>query len=163
MARGVKPGRVIQHPKQQRYRDSITTICAVGGCGSVAKAKRPGSICHKHYDRMRRHGSLDTVIPPRSGTDHPGWVGDRVTYFGAHRRVRRVHGNATSHLCEMGCGRQAREWAYKHGCPREKVDANTGMPYSPDVDSYQPMCNSCHEALDTEHNPGRNKRYASTA
>jgi hypothetical protein len=52
-----------------------------------------------------------------------------------HQRLRREQGSASLQRC-VSCPRQAYEWAYQH----------TGRPE--DLDSYSPMCRSCHRKLD---------------
>ena len=90
------------------------------------------------------------------GIRHPGWCGDEITYKGAHRRVYRARGKASSHDC-IDCGATALHWSYRRGSEREVVGHNgsTGLsPYSPDPNDYDPRCSRCHLIYD-EHPGGR--------
>lgn len=66
--------------------------------------------------------------------DHIGWKGENVGYTGAHMRLFRYRGRATSHVCP--CGQPAQEWAYD----------KTGPPG--DTASYVAMCRPCHRKMD---------------
>lgn len=48
----------------------LDSICSVVECGRDAYAK---GFCPKHYDRMRRNGTLETLH--RRGSDHHNWRG----------------------------------------------------------------------------------------
>lgn len=52
-----------------------------------------------------------------------------------HQRVVRVYGKAKEYDC-VECGKQAHDWANIHGRDRDLID------------SYQPMCKSCHGYYD---------------
>ena len=104
-----------------------------------------------HYERQRKHGSVDVVLPHqtpwrRSGEDAPHWKGDAVNYNGVHARLRRQRGRAGDQTCE--CGRPAKDWAYDHADPDERRDETHNGPYSTKVEHYIPMCRSCHRTFD---------------
>lgn len=58
---------------------------------------------------------------------------------GIHGRLNRNLGRAADHEC-IGCGGQAREWAYQH--PTE------GTTFSQSMSDYAPMCRPCHTRFD---------------
>ena len=72
-----------------------------------------------------------------------------LTYRQAHTIVWGAKGRAGDYPC-INCGDDARCWAYQHGDPGELVDEK-GRPYSPNPDSYEPMCQKCHRNYDLEH------------
>lgn len=72
------------------------------------------------------------------------------SYAAVHFELVRVYGSASSRTC-IGCGGTAKDWAYQHnGSPELHYE---GLPYSEDLNCYQPMCRSCHRFLDNLHNP----------
>lgn len=78
------------------------------------------------------------------------WKGDSVEYKAAHDRVRAAKGKASTHSCG-DCGRQAEDWSYNGGCPRERTSnakGYEGTRYSPDPDYYVARCKSCHMKYD---------------
>lgn len=58
-------------------------------------------------------------------------------YFAVHSRLRYRRGKASQYLCACGCGRQAAQWATKHG--------HDGSDFQAD---YQPMAVLCHMFYD---------------
>ncbi|WP_200215402.1 hypothetical protein [Micromonospora coerulea] len=77
---------------------------------------------------------------------------DRLTYDGAHNRVKGQRGSASDYLCR--CGKQAEQWAYSHADFRQRADSEgreTGRPHSANPDHYLPMCRSCHSRFDSTH------------
>ena len=113
--------------------------CSIEGCDSPVQGIAHG-WCRMHYARWWRHG--DPLI---TRTSHR-YVGNKVTYSGAHRRVRDRRGSASQFQC-VKCQEQAKQWAYDHLDPAELVDAR-GYPYSGDPNHYVPMCTSCHIRAD---------------
>jgi hypothetical protein len=116
------------------------SVCSLDDCARVVKSN---GMCELHSRRWRKHGD------PRSdgrlsGPAHPSWAGDRVSYFQAHSRVRRLRGSAAVQAC--ACGASAAEWAYDHTDPAERF-CPTGA-YSTDPARYVPMCRSCHRKFD---------------
>jgi hypothetical protein len=75
-------------------------------------------------------------------------------YWKAHRAVEDIHGRAKLHDCAF-CGRRdARDWAYNHRDPDEKVAKYNGCAYSKDPNCYIPLCRSCHRRFDKNHRRG---------
>jgi hypothetical protein len=124
------------------------TGCEIPGCGRRHDAR---GLCATHYSRWQRYGSTELPArpPPSRGPDNASWRGDQVSYSGAHRRVRTILGPAAAHPCAR-CGTvPAAQWALIHGSPRQRTDPDdTGLPYSPDSQDYQPLCVSCHKRYD---------------
>lgn len=122
-------------------------ICTIEGCKTEAKrAKR--TLCHKHYSRIKRHGSSDIVLPrPRPrGHDNPNYKGDAITVKAAHMRVRAERGPASDHQC-IDCAGQAAHWSYDHQDPNEQLSEKHG-PYSAKTEHYHPRCVPCHKRFD---------------
>ena len=121
--------------------------CQIEGCEKPTIDR----YCSMHATRVYRHGDVDVVKQPtyRRGPDHHHHAGDQVRYFGAHLRVRRLRGAASSHAC-LGCGSQAQQWAYDHTDHEERhqVFGNSRLPYSPDPEHYLPLCTKCHKVFD---------------
>ena len=115
-----------------------TFVCAIEGCDH---SDRGGyGWCRMHYMRWWRHGS-----PHQTNAGHR-FIGDLVTYRGAHIRVRKRRGAASRQHC-VECGRLAQHWAYDHADPHELIDPR-GRRYSGDPQHYRPMCVSCHKKAD---------------
>lgn len=81
---------------------------------------------------------------------------EKVSYSQAHLRLKKDRGPAARHLC-VTCGSQAREWAYKGGCPNELFDL--GKHYSTDQSRYEPMCVPCHRRHDRALADGRSPDF----
>lgn len=95
--------------------------------------------------------ALNRTIP-RPGRRRHG--DDEVTYEAVHMRLRRERGAASTHLC-VQCGEQARDWAYQHDDPGERIgpvtsqDGKTYMlSFTANLDAYKPMCILCHVRFD---------------
>jgi hypothetical protein len=128
-----------------RPRHPKGTPCQIEGCD---KPRSGNGMCSMHETRVRRHGSPDTVIPPEErkmprGSEHPAWTGGDASYNAVHQRVRRENGPASIHSCAMGCGWEARQWAYVG--PRGEREE---MPFSTNLALYAPLCVPCHKAFD---------------
>lgn len=124
--------------------------CSVDGCEGQHEAR---GWCRTHYLRWKRTGDPLYVTPPQKGAAHAQWKGSDIDYLGAHNRVRRAKGKASQFSC-VKCGGKARDWAYDHGDPDELVGMTgpqAGMPYSLDLERYQPMCKPCHNTFDRLH------------
>lgn len=129
-----------------RPHDGTKTLCSIDGCDRQVVA---WGWCDAHYRRWKKTGSTGSADFKRLGS------GNDISYNTAHRRVRDAKGPAADHAC-VTCGCQADEWAYDHADPLARlVPADrprlAGMPYSLNVDHYQPMCKSCHKAFDRTH------------
>ena len=115
-------------------------ICAVTEngqkCGRRTHARE---LCTKHLARWRTHKDPLHIDPkgrpPKYGT--PG-------YQAAHKRVARLCGRASGHLCE--CGRPARHWAL--AVAPTLFDVDSGLGYSLDPEEYRPLCVACHYRFD---------------
>lgn len=72
-----------------------------------------------------------------------------VGYAGAHRRVKRARGFAKEHAC-LDCGAPAVAWAYDHTDENALIGESAGksVPYSLDIERYDPLCRSCHTRRD---------------
>lgn len=116
--------------------------CAADDCDRRAVAR---GLCNTHWARWKRTGDPNGKRPHRSGASHYEWLGDACNYRAVHDRLRKQRGRAAEHYCR--CGKQAQEWAYRHGSDRERRD-DRGRPFSPDLSSYDPMCCSCHRLMD---------------
>lgn len=133
--------------------DPVTPeFCTVADCNSPHLAK---GLCDKHYRRLRRTGkpSSRNFREYAVGPENTGWVGEDVTYVGAHCRVKRIHGPASDHLC-VDCGQPARDWSYDHSDPNEKL-SREGLSYSPDPAHYEARCKSCHRIFDSGYSAQR--------
>lgn len=88
-----------------------------------------------------------------SGSSHPRWKGDSISYAAAHQRIATARGPATEHACEV-CGNEAQSWSYRGGSTKELVQERPEslikkvVKYSPDPDDYDPLCWSCHVRRD---------------
>ena len=71
--------------------------------------------------------------PVRFGAEHHNWIGDDVSYKGAHARLHRRRGKAGP--CVFGCTASKTYWA-------SLTDDLT------DPDDYAPMCARCHSRYD---------------
>jgi hypothetical protein len=131
-------------PEAMRRRES-RQICRITGCDKLDTG--PQGLCSMHDTRVRRYGDPN-FLPERSykrGPDHPNWVGDEVTYFGLHHRLKVERGSASGYSC-VSCGNQAVDWAYDHTCLEERQSEHG--PYSTDLNRYQQMCKPCHVSFD---------------
>lgn len=104
-----------------RMEDPTCTLCD--------KPAHARGLCDRHYSRWRRHGDQELRYQ----------LTPTPTYSGVHQRVRKELGRAADYPC-ADCGQSAREWTYRHG--------GGGMPYSTNLDDYEPRCMSCHRKLD---------------
>jgi hypothetical protein len=111
--------------------------CSVAECGKQMYAK---TYCETHYRRHRIYGDYEYV-------QRQYYVGDNISYNGLHYRLRRWFGSARNQAC-IFCGMSAFDWAYMGTDPNERYDEATGMPFSPDLIHYQPLCRSCHVRFD---------------
>ena len=116
--------------------------CVVEGCGGSHVGL---GYCVKHYSRIKSNGTTDA--PGQGfGSDHRHWLGDEAGYRAIHTRLATARGTASAQTC-VDCGMAAAHWSYDHTDPHERV-SETGLPYSPDLDRYQPRCAPCHHDLD---------------
>jgi RNA polymerase-binding transcription factor DksA len=86
-----------------------------------------------------------------------------MTYQAVHSRMKRERPPVESFAC-VGCGKRAKEWAYDHGDPDERISNRGPYTYSFDPARYQPMCRTCHRKFDAAHHASdRAKRLAARA
>jgi hypothetical protein len=133
--------------------------CSIDGCTRPQKYARTG-WCQTHYHRWWRTGDPLGLKQPfgATGADAVGWKGDDISYRAAHRRLQRSRGKATEHSCAE-CGEPADQWAYDHGDePKNAVFRGRTVPFSTDINRYQPLCRSCHIKLDRARGKGWPKK-----
>ena len=99
-------------------------------CSLCDKPVEARGWCKMHHTRWLRHGDPNVVIKDR--------VAD-PTYRTVHSRLVTRRGSAADYPC-VDCQQPARDWSYKNG--------SGGMPYSTNLDDYEPRCRSCHINLD---------------
>lgn len=123
--------------------------CLVADC---AKPHFGNGYCQTHNYRFKTNGDPLVTRKPGSppGESNPSWRGDDVEYQAVHRRLRVYRGPASAHPC-AACQSRARDWAYMHSDPGEKISAKVGLPFSTDLSHYRPLCSSCHNTLDARH------------
>ncbi|MEV0577678.1 hypothetical protein [Streptomyces sp. NPDC050392] len=67
-------------------------------------------------------------------------------YENAHNAVKRKHGPARYYPCDF-CGLHAHDWALDWESP-DIIRDQKWRAYSPETDSYMPLCRKCHKAYD---------------
>lgn len=115
-------------------------VCSVDGC------PRPHAglgYCDTHLQRFRKRGTVD--LPHDRGRR---WTGDDATYAAVHIRLRLERGPAKAQTC-VTCGAPAQHWAFDHDTADVMYDPR-GLPYTTDLDRYQPMCQPCHRRMDAD-------------
>lgn len=147
--RNKRRGTLSNYPK---LRKRTRCLCVVDGC---ERSDVVGlGFCSMHYQRQHYRGT--TELRPAKGADSHSWIGDRVSYDGAHDRVYSTRGKASQFVCIDDCGNQAQEWSYR-GCSIKEIigPTSTGkgrqprfLPYSPDPSDYEPRCIPCHRRYD---------------
>lgn len=126
--------------------------CAAPGCNAIEDGRC--GMCKLHDTRRRRHGDPTVMVHQRDrnlprGDRNANWTGDAATYSAVHQRVKKVRGAASEHRCK--CDATARQWAYQHGDPNERIGPmHNGelAPYSTNIQAYEPMCVPCHKKYD---------------
>ena len=106
----------------------------VDGCDHLRYAK---DVCDRHYQRLRKYGTLD--LPEREGS---------ATYNAVHLRLRAQRDAAKDSTCP--CGAAAEHWAYVRGDDQSVRYDNEGRPYSTDLSRYEALCRTCHRRMDAE-------------
>lgn len=140
-------GHLLRHGTPTPVKEE--TFCH---CGKTAVSR---GMCKSHYmrdyyqrnpDKLERLRELSRAyVRPDNLPLKP--VKEVVTYWQAHKRVSAQRGKPTTHTCS--CGAQAKQWALIHGRgTHEQTIRGYDLPYSLDVDDYQPMCVPCHKRYD---------------
>lgn len=126
----------------QRSTHTIRAKCTVHSYDEIGRALYNARESAAILDQVKTRGPNGSV--PRR-PKRPRRDPDQVGYDAVHARLRRSKGLATNYLC-IACDRQAAEWAYDQADPAERRDKNG--TFSLDPDRYNPMCRTCHRALD---------------
>lgn len=114
------------------------TTCSRPGCDRPHYAR---DLCAHHDWQANKPAVVSEPVRPATGAEHAGWKGDRISYQGAHSRLRRERGSPRDSTCSAGCGRPARRWVL-----RRPVVVENGKTYSPDPADYDPLCDRCRLA-----------------
>jgi len=157
LLRGQKPRRPA---RPGHVMKCIVDECTTIGASTKKKSAETGlprlysDMCEPHYKAARKWGD-PTLRRPRTswGADNWNWRGNDVSYSGAHRRVTRARGPASSYPCALQCGKMAKHWAYNGNDPNQLYGPTaSGSPYfvfySPDPQYYDPLCATCHRRTD---------------
>jgi hypothetical protein len=125
--------------------------CSIEGC---TRRRSSRGWCNTHYERWRRHGSVDTVLGGRGAfaVASATWTGDNATYPAVHKRLAAYRGTPSGQVC-VDCGGHAADWSYDYGSASERTD-DQGRVYSVDLASYSPRCKQCHKVFDLLHGKG---------
>lgn len=135
-------GDPLGHGRVNGVDYNVKADCQVSGCGRKAHAHK---FCTKHLARWEKHGD-----PMNEGTHN--WrplKGQFPTFAAIHKRLSRKRGSAKNYAC-VDCGETAAEWSYIGGCPNELMGRarESIVPYSEDLDRYEPRCVRCHRVFD---------------
>lgn len=127
---------------------NVKSMCSVEGCGRPNHAHL---FCNMHLSRYYKHGDPTVVLPI---TGRPT-LGDVPQFDAIHKRLSRARGSASKYPC-VDCGKDAQEWSYNQSDPAELYQAfgAAQVPYSLDINNYDPRCISCHRKFD---GTGRNR------
>lgn len=101
-----------------------------------------GATAHRRTGDLNRTGDNSTC---GNKTAHRR---DDIGYGAVHARLATERGPARQHSC-TDCGGQARQWSYDHLDGHHELE--DGMPYSLNLDHYQPRCVPCHKTYDLAH------------
>lgn len=115
--------------------------CAVDECDRTVWARE---WCSMHYHRLWRNNDPEDIGEPAAKQRE---IRPDVSYHHVHVRLRAERGRASDRLCEDGCGRQAKTWAYDHSDPHV-LRSPEGYPYSTDINNYWALCGTCHQRHD---------------
>ena len=134
--RGLCQGHYLQQWRGQELRPLYQHLekvpCAFPDCPRFA-GETP--LCRSHRRQQRLGQELRPLQP---------WT--HTSYQAVHLRVRKARGDAAEHRC-IECGEQAAQWACQRN--KETIDQSMQLPYSTEVDDYEPMCSSCHRVMDS--------------
>lgn len=121
--------------------------CLIEECPNPHRAR---GYCTKHYKNLRTTGDPASKSKGRPGELSPRWL-SVPTYAAVHGRLKTQRGKATRFLCV--CGASARQWSYSHNDPDQLWEVVGGylLPYSADINHYDPLCTYCHRQRDVEN------------
>lgn len=119
--------------------------CSVPDCDRMVLAR---GWCSMHWHRNWKnnrpeHGRFGPPQPKQKP------MAEDVSYHHVHVRLRAERGRASDRMCEDGCGRKAKHWAYDHSDPNA-LRSPEGFPYSTDLSNYWALCSSCHQKHDRD-------------
>lgn len=114
--------------------------CKIEGCQKDTEPCR--SYCAMHRQRLRRHGEA-------GGPEELVRLQRDITYGGAHLRIERARGKASSHPCAF-CGKPAEQWALSHDLPPDRFEGRdeSRLAYSVNPNRYIPLCRPEHLEYD---------------
>lgn len=122
--------------------------------GTLTLVRRSGSgwlcQCDCGQTRWTMVGCLNRTGDQSTCGIKANHLSNHVDYAGAHGRVRRTRGPASTHPC-IDCGRAAAHWSYDHTDPNERTsqaEQTQGVAYSLDIEHYQARCVPCHKRYD---------------
>lgn len=121
--------------------DVADPTCTVPDCQRTVWAR---GWCGMHYGRNWKNNDPEQIGPARRKDKPPR---PDVSYHHVHVRLRAERGRASERMCEDGCGRPAKHWAYDHSDPAA-MRSPEGYPYSLDLKNYWALCPSCHRKHD---------------
>lgn len=121
---------------------SIKGSCTHGTCARPLQAQ---GLCSMHYSRFRKHGDASIVLPIAGRPLN----GEFPSFAAIHKRLHRAKGPARNYTC-VDCGGQAAEWSYNQSDSNQVMGRarNSIVPYSLDIDNYDPRCVRCHRIFD---------------
>lgn len=156
--KATRRGYCTKHYQRWRTHGDVTARFpgAQRACGTkdCARPHYARGWCKLHYKRWWKTGNPVGLLPHfsplagKAGAANPMWRGGDVGYTGVHLRLRAEYGPASDYECEH-CGGEARDWAYNHDDPNERVDPVQRLVYSTGGrDFYLPLCCLCHGRFD---------------
>lgn len=135
--------RGLCRPPVMEVPDVADRTCSVSDCERTVWSR---GWCSMHYYRNWRNNDPEDRGPAQAKATPPA---EDVSYHHVHVRLRAERGPASDRLCEDGCGRSAKHWAYDHSDP-DALRSPEGFPYSTDLGNYWALCPSCHRRHDAD-------------
>lgn len=109
-----------------------------------------GSACKKCRSEYMTRKRKEQMTAPVNRRSHS--KARSIAYDSVHHRIRYQRGSASLYPCITRCGSQARDYAWTHqgesalGYPNGKN--GKAAFYGIDINTYVPMCRSCHTKFD---------------